>query len=322
MPFPLIEARAAEADAASAKVALAQTSMLRLAAQAVVGGALLGAAVLLMLLATASLIAEGSDLATPTRALVLGLGIALSVAIGAELFPSTVLTMVRGVAREGVDLGDATLVALTSLLGNLAGAIAIAGAVDAAGVIVRGDASVQQRALGALAIDLVALSGLELLLVAVLGSAVLCAGLWLASRAGGPRARVLLLWAAAAVATGFGLGLSVVGAAVLAMGALSDVAVWGDVSRHVAATVPGALLGAGLVVAFTTVRSKPATEVAASESAPVIEVEPPAPKAAPAKKVPAKKVPAKKVPAKKVPAKKAPAKKAPAKKAAAKKATR
>jgi formate/nitrite transporter FocA (FNT family) len=326
LPFPLIEARAAEADAASAKVALAQTSMPRLLAQAVVGGALLGAAVLLMLLATASLVADGSDLATPARALVLGLGIALSVAIGAELFPSTVLTMVRGVAREGVDLGDATLAALASLLGNLTGAIAIAGAADAAGVIVRGEASVQQRAVGALAVDLVALSGLELLLVAVLGSAVLCTGLWLAGRAGRPGTRLLVLWVAAAVATGLGLGLSVVGAAVLAMGALSDVAVWGDVSRHIAATVPGALLGAGLVVVCTTVRSKPAAEVAAVEVAPLIEVEPLAPKAVPAKKAenaksaPAKKDPAKKAPAKKAPAKKAPAKKAPAKKAPAKKA--
>jgi formate/nitrite transporter FocA (FNT family) len=328
LPFPLIEARAAEADAASAKVALARTSMPRLLAQAVVGGALLSAAVLLMLLATASLVNDGTAVATPARALVLGFGIAMSVAVGAELFPTTAFTMVRGVIRQGVDLGDATLVGLTSLLGNLAGAIAVAGLADVTGVVVDGDASQQQRALGSLSVDLAQQSGLELLLLSVLCSVVLCVGLRLASTADRSRARqLLLLWVAAAVATAIGLEVSVVGAAVLSLGALSDVAVWGDVSRHLAATIPGTLLGTGLVVAMTTVEARSHEAVVAPAEVPLAQVAPPvaapahaAVNTAPAKKVPAKKAPAKKVPAKKAPAKKVPAKKAPAKKAPAKKA--
>ena len=293
----------------------------------------LGAAVLLMLLATASLIADGSDLATPARALVLGLGIALCVAIGAELFPSTVLTMVRGVAREGVDLGDATLVALTSLLGNLAGAIAIAGAADAAGVIVRGDASVQQRALGALAVDLVALSGLDLLLVAVLGSAVLCTGLWLAGRAGGPRTRLLLLWAAAAVATGLRPG---------SVGGRGCGAGDGCAERrrglgrrqpsrrgHGPGGAPRSGAGRGLhhrpVEAGHRGRRRRGRR-RSSRSSPLRPRRRPRRRRprrrSPAKKAPAKKAPAKKAPAKKAPAKKAPAQEGPAKRATAKKATR
>jgi formate/nitrite transporter FocA (FNT family) len=322
LPFPLIEARAAEADAASAKVALAQTSMPRLLAQAVVGGALLSAAALLMLLATASLVVDGSSVATPARGLVLGLGIAVSVAVGAELFPTTAFTMVRGVVRQGLDLGDATLVGLTSLLGNLAGATAVAGLADVAGVV-DGHASVQQRALGSLSLDLVDQSGLELLLLSVLCSTVLCIGLRLASSAERSRGRqLLLLWAAAAVASAIGLELSVVGAAVLSLGALSDVAVWGDVSRHLAATIPGTLVGSGFVVALTTVTARSSGPVEAAAEVRHADVAPPP--AAPAKKAPAKKAPAEKAPAKKAakkaPAEKAPAKKAPAEKAPAKKA--
>ena len=333
MPFPLIEARAAEADVASAKVALAQTSMPRLLAQAVVGGALLGAAVLLMLLATASLVADGSDLATPARALVLGLGIALCVAIGAELFPTTAFTMVRGVVRQGLDLGDATLVGLTSLLGNLAGAVAVAELADLVGVVVDGNASTQQRALGSLSLDLTRQSGVELLVLSVLCSTVLCVGLRLATTPGPSRGRqLLLLWAAAGVATAIGLEVSVVGAAVLSLGALSDVAVWGDVSRHLAATIPGTLVGSGLVVAMTTVTARSSEVAPEPAETPLAEVAPPTPapaktavrkapaKQAPAKQAPAKQVPAKRVPAKQAPAKQAPAKQAPAKQAPAKKA--
>lgn len=319
MPFPLIEARAAEADAASAKVELARTSMPRLLVQAVVGGVLLAAAVLLMLLAVAPLIIDGSGLATPARGIVAGFGLAVAVVIGAELFPSTALTMVRGVTRYGVDIGDAGLVALTSLLGNLAGAIAFARLVDAIGVVPDG-ASVQQRALGALALDLGALGGTEMFLRSVVCSVVLSIGLVVAAATPAPRRRLLVMWAAAGVAAGIGLNLSVVGAALLSLAALSDVAVWGDVSRHLAATVPGNVVGAALVVAVTTVAGRPSAVGDHLERVAEVPAQPAPVKRAPAKKAPAKKAPAKKRLATKAPAKKAvPSRKAPAPRPPAKK---
>lgn len=260
MPFPLIEVRVAEADAASAKVALAQTAMVRLLVQAVVGGALVAAAVVVMLLAVAEVGDAGSRLDAPVRGIMLGLGLAVSVAVGAELFPSTAVTMVRAVLRRGVDIGDATLVVLTSLLGNLVGAITVGGAVDAVGAV-RGGASPEQRALGALAVDLVDLGRVELFALSLLCSLVLTVGLLLAATLPSPRHRLLLTWAAAGTATTIGVNLSVVGAALLSLGALSDVAVWSDVSRHLAVTVPANLLAAALVVGIAAL-VQPTTRVA------------------------------------------------------------
>ncbi len=252
LPFPLIEARAAEADAASAKVALAQTSMLRLARA---GGRRRRAA--------------GSGGAADAA----GDGVAhrrrqrpRDADAGARA--RTWHRPVRGhrcravpvdgasrwcgaCAREGVDLGDATLVAPhVACSATWRGRSPSPTLADAVGVDrPRGCASSSNGHSASLAIDLVAAerAGAARSL-SVLCSAVLCVGLWLASRARGPsRGRqLLLLWAAAGVATAFGLEVCRwSGLRSCRSGALSDVAVWGDVSRHLAATVPGTLVGAG-----------------------------------------------------------------------------
>ena len=176
----------------------------------------------------------------------------LVVFAGAELFTGNTMVMLQGLARRRVTFVDVVLVWSASLAGNFVGALALAGLVDASGLLTTGarpgSITAVQGALGFMASTSSALTGGQLFLRAVLCNALGCLALWGAARAASDTAKLVVLWWAvlALVVTGF--EYSVASMTTLSLAAMSGVGDWGDLGRNLVYTVPGNIVGGGVVV--------------------------------------------------------------------------
>lgn len=102
--------------------------------------------------------------------------------------------------------------------------------------------------LGSIVRGKVAASGPQLFWRSVLCNLLVCLALWMAGRTRSDGAKLAALWWALLAFVASGFEHSVANATVFGLGVLGDVATWGQLARNLAWTVPGNLVGGGLLV--------------------------------------------------------------------------
>jgi len=251
MPIPIPQALEESVGVARAKA----TQVRRLPPylfSSMLAGAYVGAGIVLIVSLAGPFAAAGS----PATKLVLGatFGLALTLVVfgGAELFTGNVMFMLQGWKARAVSPGDLMAVWAASLVGNLAGSLAFAALVNAGGTLVAGGAPGNVGPGQALVDSLIkaknAATGPQLFWRSVLCNMLVCLALWMAARATSDGAKLAVLWWALLAFIGSGFEHSVANMTLFGVGIFHGSAAWGDLWRNLAFTVPGNIVGGGLIV--------------------------------------------------------------------------
>jgi len=232
----------------------------------VFAGAFVGFAVVLMVAVSAPLVAEGSGIAKLVQGSVFGVALVLVVFAGAELFTGNAMVMLQGWWRRLVGPADVARVWGLSLVGNLIGSIALAAAVHGGGTLTGPGANL----IAAVTAAKDSASGPQLFWRAVLCNALVCLALWMATRATTDGAKIACLWFALLAFIGSGFEHSIANMTIFGLGVFEGSTSWGALVRNLAWTVPGNVVGGGLVIglgyAWLAGSRVPATATAESAS--------------------------------------------------------
>lgn len=251
MPIPVTEALADSEDAAATKAAQA-TDLPRYLVSSALAGAYVGVAVVLLLSIGGPLVAAGSGFAKLAQGAVFGIALTLVVFAGAELFTGNVMVMLQGLMARRIRPVQLLGVWVASLAGNLAGAIAFAWLVHAGGTLDAGAAPAKAGPARALLQSIldnkVAASGGQLFARAVLCNMLVCLALWMAMRTRSDGAKLSVLWWALLAFIASGFEHSIANMTLFALGALDGQVAWSELLRNLAWTVPGNIVGGGVLV--------------------------------------------------------------------------
>ena len=208
-------------------------------------GAYVGVAVVLLLSVGGPLADSGSPFAKLVMGAVFGVALTLVVFAGAELFTGNVMVMLHGVASRRTRPSQLAAVWVASLVGNVAGSIGFA-------AIVHGGGTLSGSPGGALVRSIVdakhAAAGPQLFWRAVLCNMLVCLALWMAARATSDGAKLAVLWWALLAFIASGFEHSIANATLFALGIFDGAADWSMLARNLAITVPGNVVGGGLLV--------------------------------------------------------------------------
>src|ERR671918_1314639 len=207
-------------------------------------GAYVGVAVVLMASVSAPLVEAGSGFAKVTQGAVFGVALTLVVFAGSELFTGNAMFMLQGWWQRTVTPLDLTLVWVASLVGNIGGSVAFAAIVHGGGTL----AGPRAGLVGSITAAKDAASGTQLFWRAVLCNALVCLALWMAARTRSDGAKLAVLWWGLLAFIGSGFEHSVANATVFSLGALEGSIGWAALVRNLAWTVPGNVVGGGLVI--------------------------------------------------------------------------
>lgn len=253
MPVPIPDAIAESGDLARAKA-----EQVRLPGRYFVGallaGAYVGVAVVLLASVTGPLLAAASPATKLVQGAVFGIALTLVVFAGANLFTGEVMWMLQGLVARTVSIVDLAVVWLVSLIGNLAGSIAFAALVHGGGTLASGGSATKagpgDALIGSLVTAKNAASGTQLFWRAVLCNMLVCLALWMAARTRSDAAKCIVLFWGLMAFIGSGFEHSVANMTIFGLGIFNHQATWSDLFRNLAVTVPGNIVGGGLVVAL------------------------------------------------------------------------
>jgi nitrite transporter len=243
VPIPIDIALDENATAAADK-AVAVTRLPRYLLSSALAGAYVGIAIVLLLSVSAPLVAAGSAAAKLVQGAVFGVALTLVVFAGAELFTGNVMVMLQGWWRATTTPLKMFAVLVASLAGNIVGAIAFAGMVHAGGTTV----GPVHDVVAAIVEAKDAAAGPQLFWRAVLCNALVCLALWMAARTRSDPAKLVVLWWALLAFVASGFEHSVANATTFALAAFDGSIGWGALVRNLAWTVPGNIVGGGVVV--------------------------------------------------------------------------
>jgi nitrite transporter NirC len=236
------------------KARAAKTSTGKYLATSAMAGAYVGVAVVLLVTVSASFVAAKSPSAKLVQGAVFGVALTLVVFAGAELFTGNVMVMLQGLMRRRVRALDVVVVWVASLLGNLAGSLLFAALVNASGVLTAGATKGQQTIFMATLAGIVkskaGLSGGQLFMRSILCNMLVCLALWMAARTRSDAAKLICLWWALLAFIASGFEHSIANMTVFGLGIFGHVplASWAEMTRNLVFTVPGNVLGGGLLV--------------------------------------------------------------------------
>jgi nitrite transporter NirC len=264
MPIPYSEAID---DVCAQAVDKAETvrSPLRYGALAALAGAYVGVAVVLLASVAGPLAAATSPATKLVQGAVFGIALTLVVFAGAELFTGNNMVMLIGWLRGGVSGGAALLVNLASLVGNFVGSVALAAVVHWSGVLDTappGKKPAGDAMITTLVTNKMHATDGQLFWRALLCNALVCLGLWMATRTRSDGAKLaVLFWALLAfIASGF--EHSVANMTIFSLAIFNNAADWSDLGHNLLLTVPGNIVGGALVVglpyAFSARPKRPA----------------------------------------------------------------
>jgi nitrite transporter NirC len=254
MPIPISEALEDQETSAITKARAAKTSAAKYLATSAMAGAYVGVAVVLLVTVSASFVAAKSPSAKLVQGAVFGVALTLVVFAGAELFTGNVMVMLQGLMRRRVRALDVVVVWVASLLGNLAGSLLFAALVNASGVLSAGATKGQQTIFMATLAGIVkskaGLSGGQLFMRSILCNMLVCLALWMAARTRSDAAKLICLWWALLAFIASGFEHSIANMTVFGLGIFGHVplASWAEMTRNLVFTVPGNVLGGGLLV--------------------------------------------------------------------------
>lgn len=243
MPIPIPDALDEQANAAATKVTAAG-DLPRYLVSSALAGAYVGIAVVLLVSLSAPLVASGSAAAKLVQAAVFGIALTLVVFAGAELFTGNAMVMLQGWWRRTVRPAEVALVCVASLVGNIVGSMLLAVGVHAGGTLTGPGAALVETITTAKH----AATGPQLFWRAVLCNMLVCLALWMAARTRSDTAKLAVLWWALLGFIGSGFEHSVANVTTFSLGALQGSIGWGALARNLAWTVPGNVVGGGLVI--------------------------------------------------------------------------
>jgi nitrite transporter len=277
MPVPYSEA-VADVCAHAAEKAETVRSPFRYGALAALAGAYVGVAVVLLASVAGPLAAAGSPATKLVQGAVFGIALTLVVFAGAELFTGNNMVMLIAWLRGGISGGAALLVNVASLIGNFVGSVAFAAAVHWSGVLDTAPAGKKpagEAMITTLVTNKMHATDGQLFWRALLCNALVCLGLWMATRTRSDGAKLaVLFWALLAfIASGF--EHSVANMTIFSLAIFNNAAGWSDLGHNLLLTVPGNIVGGALVVGLPYAFAARSTPVpAASRPTPVVAREP------------------------------------------------
>lgn len=234
----------------------------------ILAGIYIGFAIVLLVSVSSPLVATGSPAAKLVEGCVFGIALTLVVFAGADLFTGNAMFMAQGWWQRTVGPGHVASVWTLSLLGNIIGSIFLAAAVYAGGTI-SGSSSAMLASMTA-AKD--AASGTQLFWRAVLCNALVCLAMWMAARTRSDAAKLGVLWWALLAFICSGFEHSIANVTTFSLAALDGSIGWGALTRNLAWTVPGNIVGGALVIGVGYAwMSGRRSEAPAKAEAPVVE---------------------------------------------------
>lgn len=267
MPIPIPQALDDQSAAATTKARSAR-DLPRYLLLSMLAGVYVGVAIVLLVSVSAPLFAEGAAATKLVSGAVFGIALTLVVFAGAELFTGNTMTMLQGLRAGTVGVGDVGLVWVASLLGNLIGSLAFAAAVHGAGTMSGGPG---EKMIAAMVDGKNVAAGPQLFWRAVLCNFLVCLALWMAARVQSDTAKAVMLWWALFAFIGSGFEHSVANMTTFGLGIFAGDATFADLGRNLLWTVPGNIVGGGLLVgvAYSWLggRSKAAAAVEAATQA-------------------------------------------------------
>ena len=271
MPIPVPEAVDETAALALGK-GDAVASLPRYLCSSVLAGAFVGVAVVLLASVSGPLLAAASPWTKLVQGAVFGIALTLVVFAGAELFTGNVMVMAHGLITRKVRWLQALLVLVASLVGNFVGSVGFALLVHGGGSLAGPGADLISAAVSAKD----ALTGPQLLWRSVLCNLLVCLALWMASRTRSDGAKLAVLWWALLAFIASGFEHSIANMTVFSLGVLEGSATWAQLGRNLIWTIPGNMIGGGLLVGAVYAwlgTARPAAEPVAATT-PVPDVEP------------------------------------------------
>lgn len=251
MPIPVPQALDESAVLATAKADQVRRLPSYLV-NAAFAGAFVGVAVVLLLSVAGPLAAGKSPATKLVQGSVFGIALTLVVFAGAELFTGNVMYMLQGLAAGTVTAAGVAAVWAASLVGNLVGSLGFAAMVNAGGTLGTGATPGKLGAGEALVKSIVdaknAASGGQLFWRSVLCNALVCLALWMAGRTRSDAAKLVVLWWALFAFTASGFEHSVANMTLFGLGIFEGHATWSDLIRNLLWTVPGNIVGGGVLV--------------------------------------------------------------------------
>ncbi|MDJ0381339.1 formate/nitrite transporter family protein [Streptomyces sp. G-G2] len=217
----------------------------RYAVSAMLAGAYIGIGEVLLLVAVSPFVAKGSAAVKLLEGGVFPIALTIVMFAGAQLFTSNVMVMLVGALSGRTGIKDLLASWGLSLSGNLVGAFGFGAMVHASGVT----SSPSARAmLAEMVHGKTALGGGQLFWRAVLCNMLVCLAIWMFTRARGDAAKIFVLWLPVAVFVAVGFEHCVANMAVFSLAILDGRAGFGDLFRNLMFTVPGNIVGGGLLV--------------------------------------------------------------------------
>jgi nitrite transporter NirC len=251
VPIPIPAAIDESAELAGTKAKQVR-SLPRYLLSSALAGMYVGVAVVLLLSVSAPLVTASSPFAKLVQGAVFGVALTLVVFAGAELFTGNVMYMLQGVMARTVGVGALLAVWVGSLFGNLVGSLGFAALVHGGGTLNIGAADGQPGPASTLLADIAtgkdATAGPQLFWRSVLCNLLVCLALWMAMRTRSDAAKLIVLWWALLAFIASGFEHSVANMTVFGLAAFDGSAEWGALARNLAWTVPGNIVGGGLLV--------------------------------------------------------------------------
>ncbi|MER5890098.1 formate/nitrite transporter family protein [Streptomyces sp. NPDC001941] len=218
----------------------------RYAVSAMLAGAYIGIGEVLLLVAVSPFVAQHSAAAKLLEGAVFPVALTIVMFAGAQLFTSNVMVMLLGSLSGRTGLRDLVGSWSLSLAGNFVGAFAFGAMVHASGVL---SAPSARAMLTELVAGKEALAGGQLFWRAVLCNMLVCLAIWMFYRARGDAAKVFVLWLPVLVFVAVGFEHCVANMSLFSLAILDGSASFADLGRNLLFTVPGNVVGGGLLVA-------------------------------------------------------------------------
>lgn len=280
MPIPISEALDETAAVAGAMAARVRR-LPRYLVSSALAGAFVGVAVVLMASVAGPFTAANSPASKLVQGLVFGIALTLIVFAGAELSTGNAMFMLQGLAAGAVGMGGLLRVWVASLVGNLVGSVGFAAIVNAGGTLSApagsppGKLGAGEALIAAAVTAKKAATGPQLFWRSVLCNALVCLALWMATRTRSDAAKLIVLWWALLAFVASGFEHSVANMTVFSIAVFQDHATWTDLWRNLAWTVPGNIVGGGVLVglAYAWVGRAPSPVTAPADAIPEPAVE-------------------------------------------------
>jgi nitrite transporter NirC len=244
VPVPINETIDELSTQAGTKATQVRANLARYLFLAALAGAFVGVAVVLLLSVSAPLVATSSPAAKLVQGAVFGIALTLVVFAGAELFTGNAMVMIQGVASRRVRMTDLIAVWVASLVGNFAGSIGFAALVHGGGTLKGPGANL----VASMVQTKDAVTGPQLFWRSVLCNMLVCLALWMAARTKSDGAKLAVLWWALLAFIASGFEHSIANMTIFGLGIFEHTATWSQLFRNLAWTVPGNVVGGGLLI--------------------------------------------------------------------------